>query len=261
MKFLILMFLLTGCATGYVPSDKSSNGLGYTIKEIPEDSPVSFFTHTASYVGNARTQPVAAKVYTEFAALEQCHKENKTLVLLTDALNLSRTYRNQNVGITPNGAAYNYDSYSTLPAFLLGFRCDTQFKDFPQIITSFKSLKPELIKDYVNDFKGGVQLEGVKSSGVFESDDVLLKVNGQRVLNTLQVYGALAHTEGISTNVEYIRNKKVFKEDVLLKDRIESFTDINAQIIVKHCKELAQDPRFFDSCVKEVAERFSKYKK
>ncbi len=191
----------------------------------------------------------------KFTALEYCRKQGQQLLLLTDSMDLSQTYRSSELGITSNGGLYNYDSYQTLPAFMIGFRCGNEFKVLPQVATTYRSVQPELIKDYVNDFKGGVQLEGVQSSGVFKSDDVLLTVNKQRVLNLMQVYDALAKIDGISAEVEFIRNKKVLKTEVLLQDNISSFKNLNENLIIDYCNAENIESWNIDKCLKKTSQK------
>ncbi len=251
VKYLILTILVSGCATGHVPSHRTGSGFGYSIKEVPSEAKIPYYSHIASYLGNPRTLKSRAKIYTKFAALEYCQKLGKKLILLTDSVDLSKTFRSPELGVTSNGGFYNYDTYKTYPAYMVGFRCDNEFKNFPQVV-SYREIKPELIKDFVSDFKGGVQIEEIKSNGAFVQDDVLLKVNGTRVLDLIQIYDALSKADGISASVELIRDRKIFKRDVILADNISRYESLAESIIADYC--FIENPLQFekDSCIENL---------
>ena len=174
----LILMMAAGCATGF--KEAQGNSFGYKIKALKKNWP--YFTHHAYYIGNANTKKTDSEIYTQLAAIKFCAK-NKQNVILTESTDHSSAHMSTELGSTSNGGLYTYKTLKTLPSYSVLFRCDNKM-----IVANqgprFKTLGAEIVKDYVDDFGSALQVNKLAAKGPLLKDDVVVRVNGERVKNT-----------------------------------------------------------------------------
>ena len=250
---LLLPLLIIGCATGFQPADK--RGFGYRIKKLNESN---LYTHTASFIGNTSTRKKNADAYARMAAVKHCEKENKLAIMSEKSHDFSKNYLSTNLGSTTNGGLYTYTSHETMPAFILAFTCVDRFMVLPNV-EQLQLVSKELMKNFVDDFGGAVQVSKIAKSGVLKADDVITKVDGKRVKNPGKLAEALQATQTGSVNLTFIRAKKKMTKSVLLVNNINAIKYLVSLAKQKYCE--AEHPpvrgtdrskRNIESCLEEL---------
>lgn len=230
----ITAFFLFSCETSF---QESSGGFG-GYKVTPLEQP-KFYTHVASFSGNAYTNSKKARIYSKMAAVKFCSQKS-SFPISSGAKNFSTTYRDNEVS-TVGTYTYSYPVTRTYPKFSVFFRCDTKLNFFPGL-PKYRMIKAELIKDLVSDFKGAVQIEAFslpKEKGALLENDVILEFNDQRVTEPMSLMQYLNEVNNMAVHsVKIIRNKKVKTIKVKLKDHMyENKTGI-ALFLAEYCSQV-----------------------
>jgi hypothetical protein len=233
--FLISFLFLNACATGYV-SRENGVDFGYKVEKLGTEF---FYTHIASYYGNAQTTKPKAKAYTEMAAIDHCADVNLLPILMRDPIDLTKSYRGTSVNSIGN-QVYSYPTVRTFPAYMTFFRCDKDYKVFNQN-PILKELSAQLIKDYVEDFKGGVQvvaLDEKSKEGGLKVNDVIIEVSGVRTVNKLSIYSAiaLASRNAEALDVLVLRNKSKKKLKLGLASRLKDNMEVIRGKVRSYCE-------------------------
>ena len=246
---------LSACAsylpTGYRPAgDDDSYGYKITMNENG--------IHTSSYHGNQNTQTNDAFIYTMLAAYQTCRAAGKTAIVVgpedmtqktshTEVSSMMTPIYNSNGTTSYTTQSYAYPVTRTYPAFYSAFSCKSQYKVLtPGILT--EDIGRELVHPVTKDFKGGILIKGqtseAKSIKPFAINDVIIRVNGERVETDLEQSKIIAATlDSVrSLGIEVIRKEKKLKLEVTLEDMTAQVKTIEKETIKMLCKNLSDDP-------------------
>ncbi|MGH1468189.1 MAG: PDZ domain-containing protein [Bdellovibrionales bacterium] len=247
---LIILLFATGCATGFVPSNGS--GLGYEVKAIEKPS---FYQYSASYLGNAKTSVSQARSFTEMAAIEKCLDQSLLPIMMKTPVNLTKSYSGKEVS-SIGSQVYSYSTLRTYPAFLTFFRCDKGYRVLNQN-PGFKVLSANLIKDHVDDFKGGLQVVGFldKAKGALKINDVVLSVDGARVQKELDLYYYIAEAKGDKVKMTILRKKKKKHIEAELLNDVSRRIEIAIEKISEFCDANTVHDFEMEKCIAKQKER------
>jgi hypothetical protein len=268
---LISLFLFgAGCSTNptqYVPSE---DDLGYSDQIVDENLRVTTFK------GNSATKKEMAELYSKFRALELCHEMGKTythILLMKDKTyskdisQATATGPSYYYGVSPYyggygsgvgmGAGYGYGGYGTTttrtynesytyPMFDVYFECVEKPTDAG---IALHNLSQSQVNDFVKDVQGAVQVEevltGSPNTGAIQKNDIITKVNGERVTKVLEVYQASRKSMGKELKVELFRDGKKKEVVVKFKDVSKLVGEAQQAILNEACKldEIKKDKK------------------
>ena len=191
---------------------------------------------------------INAYSYTILAAFEYCIDHQMLgIVAAPQNFSSSQTYTAIGMNSVPyyhrrgrvsySTEYYSYPVTSVYPNFVSGFECRTQFKDFvgsPEL----EVLSRELVHDVSKDYRGGLLVKSSKDSKTFQSDDVLIRVNGVRVEQTTEIRDALEKLDSAKVNVDVIRSQEIIHLSAQVKDLTPNVKADQTKIIELTCKNI-----------------------
>jgi hypothetical protein len=252
--FAVVLLALWGCvtlpgSTGYVPARDISD-YGYYIKSLNSG------IYAVIYRGNSATPVDVAYAYTILAGYDQCINLRKVgLVAKPENLTKEETHTNVSsyntanyhldgsVSYTPQ--VYSYDSTYVYPRFLTTCSCQDRFKEFAHAPT-FEAIKAELVHDVTKDFHGGLLAKSVGGSDKgkpFLVDDVLIRINSDRVEELVDIQKSLQKVTADKVNISIIRNQKIIKLSASITDFTESVKKLQDATVAFLCKKIPVEDR------------------
>lgn len=215
-SFLLLsffIFFLSGCSTS-TPYKDLEHGYGKTVTTDEDGFKGALFS------ANELTRTKTAYHFSRMAAVEHCMSSGKlALILSTENATKKETYTKVSSYKTYDGSTQvtSYPVTDTFPRYVTVFRC-TQKASLLQGSPEFEALSKELVSPYTKDFKGALLVNKVKE-GPLRDGDVLISVNGQRIVN-MGDYLAKVKCEGLPNpvDVQILRQEKIQKIKIPVVD-------------------------------------------
>lgn len=253
---LVLTFIIYGCSTSSTYKPKGKND-GYT------DQVVDGNLRMVTFQGNAKTTKERAELFAKYRAIEICKEMNAPLthiLLVRDQSfekEISQTqsyYPTYYYGAAPYYGRYGpygggvnmyygpagtttYNETYKYPKYEVYFECDSKAFDSG---VSFKPLSQSQVSKFVQDLKGGVQVDEVlpdsPNKNLLKSADIILSANGSRVGNVLELYKASREARQNNFTLDIIREGKPQKVLVKFKDVTEHAKESERRIIDETCR-------------------------
>jgi len=256
MKYFIpiLLVFIFGCATGF--QEHTGRRGGYKVVPLKDST---YFTHISTFSGNAYTNNEKARIYSKMAAINFCAEQRK-IPFMGGINNLTKTFRDTEVN-SINGEAFSSTVNRTYPKYSVYFRCDNELY-YVTAIPQYSEVKPELLKDYVSDFKGGIQIESFTHTDAktnLKKNDVLIEFNDTRITNQSDLAMALLKVSGKKTvPSKVIRDRKFKKLELNLSNYITDYKAIILAHLGEYCLNVKKiDQKNVRSCMEEEAARIN----
>lgn len=234
---LPILLLAAACATP-TPYKPYTNGEGLTTGS--RDG-ISY----SLFAGNSATSAERAKRFSRLGAIETC-LEKKQLTFMGKALDFSQslTHFESSTTSTPvssyNGTTNYVSSTSTYPVtttyprYVIGFTCTDHVK-IMEGNPSLEYVSRDLVTPITGDFRGGILIKNSNESPVLKDDDVIISVDKHRVGDANDLRDAMFQTKSDKVPFGIIRNKKIQKVKVTLKDASQVVVAENIEDVRKAC--------------------------
>jgi hypothetical protein len=282
----LLASLITGCATTRTKYRPWSEDGGYSEKKIDQSLYVARFsanayTHPqdALVFSKFRAIEVCQDNGFKFARiLENRDRSTKEKIQRTSNYNFqdpiyfnsnSKSNTNFNSGYfgkdesttTINGQIHGGNSYGgsqswvdtyNYPTFDTIFSCTNQ----PLMLgVQLREISPDDMKQFVKDFMGGMQVikfnEGSPNEGIFQSADIITRVNGTRVQDLPQVVTALESAKDKNKiQITVVRDGKQLTLDARAADSTMIIQAENEKILFAACS--LSDVKIRPACAKII---------
>lgn len=234
---LIFVLILSSCAgrTKYGPHVGREGG--FSSSKISEN------IYLSRFAANGHTHQDDAYLFSQFHAIEYClekgfkftrNLEVKDLTEDRKVIHTSSSFSKLSSNVF--GSSTSYEEKINLPTFDTIFSCYNEFKIIGAKISIVPAEKATIL---TKDFLDALQVEMIPlyspNSNVLRVGDIILKVNGARIRNLLELTTELSKT-GLKADLELVRDGARVMKTVHTADGSSILAEENSRIIKLACK-------------------------